>query len=988
MPLTPDDATVTVSDSGSLRDAYNTLSKTGGGTIAVSQGASQIEIALTGGGRDQVNIVSADSSAPTLLNRISFNDVENVTVSDFRIDSTDVSRPDWHQDLMVEGGGNIAIENSTFTSNAVGRYHPGQAGTVLGESLGRVRNTSDFSFEGNTANNYYHGLAVRETVGVSVEDNEFSAFQGDGLRLAGVQQAEIIGNHMYDFLGTSYNFNHNDFIQVWSTNTKLLTKDLTISGNILDSGDGASAQGIFVNNERFFRDDSGHRYQNIDIVDNVVYTGNSNGIAVFGANDVDITGNTLLWNVNAETVDRPGAAGKNATPLIRLTSVTDGAVTNNITPGTYVGDNAKLSGNEILNYTQPNDPDYVGTNFVDAMGGGSIDFRLRPDSPWNGVVGSSLSQAPTSNADGVDAIFTADVDRGDFHAFTFDASLSVDEDGYLGAGYDFVWTFGDGTVLQGEKVDHAFDGEGTQDVNLKVYRDGQLMDEADRSISVQSKNLLQLDLIGSATDESSYASRVNVSGARALSDGYQIGGTNRIEVDRGSQQVHDLESFGITTDLKVLNGDAGRFLLLYGTMDARIENDGAVRFTLSTDTGNYVVDSGDVGVDDGQFHELGFDYDGESLSLYIDGKIADVTDASGTTAPLGYHGLVLGSLWKAGVDAVVRDFTLNSEPVLSQPDDPVTPDVPVEKPSEPVVTPDPEETPDQEETPVTGETPDAPEETPEEPVVTPEPEETPDAEDTPVTGETPDAPEEAPEDPEDATDPDDVADPEETPDGEEVSDTPEDTPVSGDPDETPAPSPIPTPPVADYGTTRIDVAFEPGDVNGSLSGFSTGSLVRMSRSETGYRIGDGHSLEIAAETDGLHELAAFSLEMDVMADTTDLSGALLQFRDVFAVTMDDDGSLRFGLETDEGAFDVVADGAALADGAMHRLGVTYDSDMERMALSVDGQLVAEGDASGITADAGSEGLSVGDTDAGDTFGMLIDDFVFESRMADATDLLL
>ena len=80
MPLTNNAATLTVSDSGSLRDAYNTLSRSGGGTIEVSQGAAPIEIALSGGGRDQVNIVSADDTAPTLLHRISFSNVENVTV--------------------------------------------------------------------------------------------------------------------------------------------------------------------------------------------------------------------------------------------------------------------------------------------------------------------------------------------------------------------------------------------------------------------------------------------------------------------------------------------------------------------------------------------------------------------------------------------------------------------------------------------------------------------------------------------------------------------------------------------------------------------------------------------------------------------------------------------------------------------------------------------------------------------------------------------
>ncbi len=915
MPITPNAATVTVSDSGSLKDAYNTLSRSGGGTIEVAQGSRPIEIALSSGGQDHVAIISANDDAPTLLYRISFDKVENVTVSDFRIDSSDVSRPGWHKDVMVSGSADIVIENSAFASNAVGRYSPGQAGTVLGETLGLVRNSRDFSFDGNTVADYYHGLSIQETTGASVTGNEFSGLQGDGLRLAGVQQTVVSDNDMRDFIGTTRTFNHNDFIQVWSSNAKLVTRDLEIRGNTLDSGSGSSAQGIFVGNEQYSRGDKGHRYENIDISDNLVRSGNTNGIAVFGATDVDVSNNTVLWNNTAKVVDNSGESGNSRAPQIRFTNVTEGVIADNITSGTIAGSGTSLSGNKILSYSQPNDPNYVGANFVNALGGGgsnNLDFRLRPDSPWNGIAGSSLTEAKGRSNAGIDAIFTIDVDRGNFHGFTFDASRSVDESGRLGDGYDFVWTFGDGTVLRGETVDHVFADAGTQDVSLGIYRDGRLVDQSDRSIEVQSKTLLDIDLNGPVGDTSSYDSRVTVVGAQALSEGYQIGGQNRVEISRGSQQIHDLESFGMTMDLKILNGDSGRFLLLHEVMDATVRGDGTLRFTLKTDEGKFTVDSGSVTIDDGRFHELGFDYDGERLSLYVDGTIVGETDAGGTTAGLASHHLILGSKWSAGVDAVVNNLTLNAEPSRSDLDtkDDGTDPQPL----------DPE--------PVASEPP------------------------VPV----------APEEPETV--------PETVPD--EMPEADGDTPSA------------PASPTAPFGPVVVDLDFQADPVDRSLNRFDRDALVQ-SGTDASYRIGTDHTFQIDRRVDELHGLEAFSLEMDVTADTGDLSGALLHFHKAFEVTTGRDGSLRFKLETDEGSFSVTTDGNPLADGEEHRLGVAYDDDLGKMSLRVDDRVVAEGEASGVTADKSYFGLTVGHSwaDKGaNSFSMLVDEFVLRTRVSE------
>ncbi|MEM7645024.1 MAG: right-handed parallel beta-helix repeat-containing protein, partial [Pseudomonadota bacterium] len=303
---TPD---ITITDIADLQSAYDTLSNGGGGTIAIAADDTPLRLMLRdGGGDDAVRIVSADPDAPTLLHQIDLVGVENVTVSGFRVDSTGVDRPDWYDDLRVSGGENITIENTVFTSNAEGRYDPAFEGAILGETFADIRGTDGLTLSGNTVSNYFQGLTVRESTDVQISDNEFTQMQGDGIRLAGVQDVDVTGNHLHNFLGTTHSFNHNDFIQVWSTNTTLTTKNLTISNNIIDAGDGSGGQAIFIGNERAAQGQD-HRYENIEVSDNLIHTASRHGITVASADGVKIEDNTVLWNEAARIVVNPGEDG-------------------------------------------------------------------------------------------------------------------------------------------------------------------------------------------------------------------------------------------------------------------------------------------------------------------------------------------------------------------------------------------------------------------------------------------------------------------------------------------------------------------------------------------------------------------------------------------------------------------------------------------------------------------------------------------------------
>ena len=954
MTATSPSKTITVSTSRDLAEAYDTLSNGGGGTIRVAQGDDPIQVSLRGGGSDQVYIVSDDADAPTLLHRISFRDVDNVTVSGFDVDSTGVERPGFHKDVMVSGGSNITIENSAFSSNAVGRYDPNDDETTLGESLGLVRFTSDFTFNNNTVEDYYHGMAVQESTGTRMNGNTFEGLQGDGIRLQGVQDTEVNDNHMHNFVGTSNGFNHNDFIQVWSSNATLVTRDLQINGNTLDSAEGSSAQGIFIGNEQFNHGDRDHRYENIEIADNLVYTGNANGISVRGADGVTVTDNTLLWNRSAETVGSVGDAGVSRAPLIRIEQTFDATVTDNIAPGLNLDDNVAEQGNRLINYRSVNDPDYIDAHFVNAAQGGGqnlSDLTLRADSDWNGTAGSSSSQAITSSDDGPTGLFTSTASSTDPHAYTFDASYSVDGDGALDDDHTFVWTLDDGTTLTGRTVEHIFREEGAGNIRLDIYKDGAgnkgatLVDTTERAIYVDSRTLVELDLAGNVDDASAYDSTVHIDGATALDGGgYRVGGSDTLLISRSNGQVFDRDSFGISLDMRVIDEDAGRFLLLHRVMDGTVRADGSVSFTLTTDEGSFHVNSGDVTITDDAVHSVGFGYDGSTLNLYIDGVEVDTVAASGTTAPSGSQHLVIGSKWRPGVDAEVHEFQFGVDAQAVGLGDAVRPEAPVDT-SEPTETTDPD------------------------------PADTPDPEPTDTSDPAPADPKPADPEPTDPEPKDPKAD---DPKTDEETDGQKDVPDD-------AGAPPASPVIIEIAPTvisRLDIDFETAGRDGSdLRLFEADNLSGGS-GDIGYKIDAADRIQIERGTEGLHDMEAFDFQMNVTANTGDMEGKLLHFARVLEVEALSSGNLRFILHTDDGRFAVVGDGSALADGQEHSVGISYDNDTGRMSLQIDGDVIAQGEASGVTAGQSHHNLTIGHTWNSrhhDTFEMTVDDIYLSSR---------
>ncbi|MEP5154403.1 LamG-like jellyroll fold domain-containing protein, partial [Planktotalea sp.] len=687
--------TITVSSSEELRAAYLELqANEGGGVIKLQASDTPYSMYFRDVGDEQnaVTITSEDPDTPAIMSRVYIRDTDNITIDNVLFDSTGDSN-DSSDDLEIYSSDNISITNSEFIGNATGFV---TSYSEVGLTLGSVRWSDEFNFSGNTVSNYYHGLSVIDGDDIVVSDNDITQMQGDGLRFASVQGVEVTDNTLHDFYGTSQNVTHSDMIQFWGTNANQITRDVVISGNVLNTSGGAGSQGIFIRNELFGDGGAtGGYFENFEISNNVIYNSHIHGIYAADVNDLSITNNTLLWNRQAEVVTRDNEISSSA-PSIVIRNDGDVVITNNITneiAGT-TEDVSVIRDNFFVEYDDVNAANHIINNFVNANDGGAADLRdLRflLDSDWNGLAGADLTQATLSAIDGVEAVLTRSADIRDIYTMSFDARLSLDSTGFVDLSeYQFVWSFSDGSTFTGIEIDKSVGQGGSYEVTLTINDGGTVVDQISRDFLVATKDIIYLKSSNGLADLSEKQATVLVEGnVEGSHDGFHISLGNEIEITSGAFPLQKSGTIGITLDMKWADaGNGGNFITLHTIFQGRVYDDGRVWFEIVTDEGAFAVITETPVLSDGDWHNIGISYDAydEKLGLYVDGEEAASVTASGITGSSSQD-LVFGNVFdRDTADIYIDDIAISRDPAIA--DEPVTIDVPNDDPiigEEPVV---------------------------------------------------------------------------------------------------------------------------------------------------------------------------------------------------------------------------------------------------------------------------------------------------------------
>ncbi len=202
--------------------------------------------------------------------------------------------------------------------------------------------------------------------------------------------------------------------------------------------------------------------------------------------------------------------------------------------------------------------------------------------------------------------------------------------------------------------------------------------------------------------------------------------------------------------------------------------------------------------------------------------------------------------------------------------------------------------------------------------------------------------------------------------GDTVTDPVDDTPDVSDP-VSGEDGPIgPVDPDPDQGATDPDpVVPDPDpvvdDSNGGAGDGGTGTLLHASEDGASYDLGDGDVYFLGRDNDFLYGRDNFRIELDLETDQEYVDGVFLHLQGTMRGEIDEQGHIRFTLVTSDGVHELRTEQAVFDEAGQHELAFNFDSEEGLVQIEVDGEIMAQGDASGTTPAESYYGLQIGNT---------------------------
>jgi Ca2+-binding RTX toxin-like protein len=606
---------------------------------------------------DEVTIKSADSSNPAIITGLKLTGAANLTFENIKFDySAPSGAPEWAKPFMIQDSSHITIANSFFDGDVAKGLDPALDGYPTGYGL-TVKGSADISLLGNTFERFMRASVFGTTEKITIQGNEIKGVRSDGLVFSTVHDVLIKGNHIHDFIGDPESGDHRDMIQFVTYGTTEPSSDVTISENFFDSGRGTPTQSIFFGNEAVENQYAGNEmfYKNIVIGGNVIYNGQTNGIAIVDADGVDINHNTILHNADN------GYPTYDNVPALHISDGSIGvSVTNNILndSGGEYADEVWLDRNILVQSTDPSMPNYVGSVFVDALSGGHAtlaDLRASPDGIIaNAGMGSPLPTYHYTLSDSGGAIedkpgVGVDLLKHYFSIADFSTASGAPD---LAAARVF-WNFGDGSASTSASI-HSYDHAGTFRVTATIVpADGNVM-ELGKTIQVQSPIALLANFDNGAADLSDVVNVVEVGPSVTFephADGHAIrlnGGS--VKYDPTPDFFNNSE-YTIAIDFKedgTGGAHGGRLINFTRAFVLFVQGD-ELSAQITTSHGLTSLDAKNLGIADGDWHHLTATFSGiaGTAALYLDGnEVARADDLHGAVQDgSGNPSFILGDPW-------------------------------------------------------------------------------------------------------------------------------------------------------------------------------------------------------------------------------------------------------------------------------------------------------------------------------------------------------
>jgi Ca2+-binding RTX toxin-like protein len=322
---------ILVNNSQGLNAALRTV--TAGDTIKLASGTYSDLVLYNIKMPGNVTITSADPNHQAVISGLTVNGSEGFTFKglEFYVDPAKYDGA-----YQVFGSSNIHFDQINMHGSLDGNAKNDNTGLTFQA----VKNVSVTNSEFQQVS---FGVVHQNSDGVTVSNNYFHDIRSDGVRGGGSSHVTITNNQFRDFYPNEAD--HPDAIQFWTTNAVSSATDIVVTGNIVMRGAGAPTQGIFFRDEQEI-----YPYKNVTVADNIVIGASYNAITVNHAENLKVTGNTVVGLVDQKSWISVGTStgvtltGNKATEYV----YTDGAkntgvsATGNVTVG-YATDGGKAA---------------------------------------------------------------------------------------------------------------------------------------------------------------------------------------------------------------------------------------------------------------------------------------------------------------------------------------------------------------------------------------------------------------------------------------------------------------------------------------------------------------------------------------------------------------------------------------------------------------------------------------------------------------------
>lgn len=232
-----------------------------------------------------VTLRSAVAAAPACFTELRLNQAGNIVLDglifDYRYAPGD---KDFANRFSIEQSRNITVSGSVFDGGDNG-------GVGHGRGL-RIRNSSDIRITDSVFRKWWKALSGGSSRNLILRGNEFYNIRSDGIALGAIDGLVVEANRLHNFRGIPGR-DHRDMLQIMRSSNRRST-NIVIRDNVFDMGAGDYAQTIWMGGDGKNLGDPGLRHQNVVIENNLIYNAHTNGISVYGADNLSIRRNTVI----------------------------------------------------------------------------------------------------------------------------------------------------------------------------------------------------------------------------------------------------------------------------------------------------------------------------------------------------------------------------------------------------------------------------------------------------------------------------------------------------------------------------------------------------------------------------------------------------------------------------------------------------------------------------------------------------------------------